>query len=322
MYSYAVIKNESLCLNTIEGFTLKKGFLVYVFLFMATGCGVYSDYNLNSSILEYKQTCFGSSNVSCQSMLVDVNILMLERFRDHLDEGENQIKESLSAEVYELYLATGSMIVEQEIERQEDQRPSWYWRWFFGDANISPSRNYLITSVELNDMVQRIVKKVSLSHKPVSNTLDSNVETSNGSQKTLCDSVLSLVNVSPKETIHNIGNPSSVSNKNVANEYDQSVQDKKIFLEYGSSYLEYYYITNADKYLLTSVKFYTSNFTDVFKEVIPNTKARTIKKYGDPDERSKNNLQYYCSDEGNDWIDIIYDADQRRTGFEYTGYSG
>lgn len=119
---------------------------------LLAGCGAYSDFKLNNAVQDYKQTCFGQFTNSCESKLVDTNILMLESLRSHLSDEKDELTQAFGDDGYERFLNIGNGLIDKRIEQQESLRPGWFSRWFLGEGQ--PMRGNRNTLLNAGDMVE------------------------------------------------------------------------------------------------------------------------------------------------------------------------
>jgi hypothetical protein len=138
----------------------------------------------------------------------------------------------------------------------------------------------------------------------------------------LCEAIVLLVGDTPDKAIEYIRKPNSIVEKDIASPHDPSAENKYIRLEYNEGFVDYIYVANSNKYIISDIKLHISEFPEKLKDVIPKTKREFIKKYGNSDTIKNNNAEYSCPPEYNEWIEINYNQDENITGFSYSGYTG
>jgi hypothetical protein len=138
----------------------------------------------------------------------------------------------------------------------------------------------------------------------------------------LCQKIIAIAGKTPNDAIAIMGKPDTIKKQSVANSFNPKITDQKVALHYGQSVIHYYHASSAHKYLLTQIKFSHQDFNKSLALIFPKTMAKLIEKYGTPDHRSSSSHRYYCSEEGNEWLDVYYDDQKDFIGFEFSGYSG
>lgn len=135
----------------------------------------------------------------------------------------------------------------------------------------------------------------------------------------LCESITTVVGHSPKNVIEKLGKPLSSNEKPINNLYRPDAKDKEVLLKYNDGYVMFRYISYSDKYFLLVAKLNKNSFNNTIREIIPNKINSFINKHGKPDKTTNTEYRYFCTFEGNEWVEI-YHNESIVTGFKFHGY--
>lgn len=115
--------------------------LILTTSFALSGCDTYKKWSAGNAQMEYKQTCTGSGTHECESLLVDVNIQLIELVKSEFENGKDEFISENGQEKYDFTIK----IFDAMVEYQEEQRPGFFRRNLLGDSQLlSPSHNWLM----------------------------------------------------------------------------------------------------------------------------------------------------------------------------------
>ena len=102
------------------------------------------------------------------------------------------------------------------------------------------------------------------------------------------------------------GEPSKIITKPAVSPHDASLKNKRVRLTYRDGYISFYEVPKYNNSFLEAAKytriFNAQSFANIFGQSRQEIKA----KLGTPDKKTKNGIMYYCSNQSNDSINLVY----------------
>lgn len=135
-----------------------------------SGCDTYKKWSAGNAQMEYKKTCMGSGTNACESLLVDVNIQLIELVKSEFENGKDEFINENGQEKYDFTIK----IFDAMVEYQEEQRPGFFIRNLLGDSQLlSPSHNWLMYPEDIFRELRINIDKFTTKKDRVVNELES-----------------------------------------------------------------------------------------------------------------------------------------------------
>ncbi|EIC23648.1 hypothetical protein [Thiorhodovibrio frisius] len=132
----------------------------------------------------------------------------------------------------------------------------------------------------------------------------------------LCSAIENTIGVNPPTTVDSIGTPLSRTEKDVQNEFDDSL-DKSILLKYPNGYVDFYYVTHLNKFIFYGAQLQRESFNPTINAAIPDTIDSLQQMHGYPNNQTSDALLYYCDISETSYVEIFH-QDKEITSFKYT----
>jgi len=131
-----------------------KKILVFVSVIILSACGRGGQaFKLDLAEAEYRQECFGSGTVKCETMKIDLLIDVANFKKGIIEDNKEKYISACSEDGYTEIVEKISKL----IEIYEKERPGFFRRTFMSESEMSsPSRVPNFTNSDYDDLVDKI----------------------------------------------------------------------------------------------------------------------------------------------------------------------